>query len=1033
MADVFISYSRKDIAFARLLHSSLRENEFEPWIDWQDIPPSADWLAEVYEAIEQAETFVFIISETSVVSEICELEIAHASQHNKRLIPIVINDIDPQIVPAQLAALNWIFFREGDEFSKPIQDLVDALQTDQDWVKGHTRYLNRALEWERREHARGSLLRGRDLEEAETWLFQAEEKDPHPTALHSQFVLASRQDVTRRQRTTLGAILAVLSIAIVLGLVAWTQRNAAIRDEHKRATAEVLAVEESHVRATAAIQAVSEAQLRATALSEAETQKLIAEQQRDIALSRQLAAQAMVLLDEIDLSLLLSVQALKIEDSREARSSLLYGLLHRRHLERIYHSELEVALGILAISPDGNLVAAGSEDGKIVLWDWAAREKLGAPLEGHTGEIISLVFSPDSRALVSVDQYGTIVFWLLETRRSLERVLEADASELTILQFNSRGDILASASGSAVQIWNTSTGQALGEPVIMPEGVVASVAFSPDQEIIAVGYRREFEFVVDSRRFFGEEEDPQIPLDAPLGFTVLWDIQTLEMIGEPVIGSEKDGGVTSLAFSSDGAMLAMGSPYGADWDASNPLRGSVRLRDVSTLEKIGYGHLAHYSGVKDLTFSPDGMWLASSDGQSISLQVQREELKFREVDEFPTNPEASSLTFGPDNRTLITGGADGALYLWDLVDRKAVLHQLLEDSRDYSKIAFSPDGSLLVGAGCGESDDDKCIRVHIQAWDMSSLQPLEEPLEHDAYSVTCLVFSPDGTTLATGSYDPLITLSDVRSRDTIAQFDPGHIREVRSLAFSPDGTLLASGGWGSEEAPALVLWDLSGTEPEVHFARYDVENIKALAFSLDGTLLVVGHADLEEPILLFDVSTGDRVGALLHPWIDEALGSFVNGLAFNPDGSLLASAHTDNTVVLWNMSDREILGLPIRGFARDVTQVAFSPDGSMLVTGRDDNTTIKGGYTIQLWDVASRQPVGPALPGNNPNSVRSLAISPDGKYLAARVWEGIELWEFSLESWQEHACRIANRNLTLGEWEELMGDKPYTKTCPDLP
>ena len=83
MSDVFISYSRTDIAFARLLHNALQEHEFETWIDWQDIPPSADWLAEVYEAIEGADTFMFVISDTSVSSEICSLEVAHAVQNHK--------------------------------------------------------------------------------------------------------------------------------------------------------------------------------------------------------------------------------------------------------------------------------------------------------------------------------------------------------------------------------------------------------------------------------------------------------------------------------------------------------------------------------------------------------------------------------------------------------------------------------------------------------------------------------------------------------------------------------------------------------------------------------------------------------------------------------------------------------------------------------------------------------------------------------------------------------------------------------------
>ena len=66
MSDVFISYSRKDIAFARLLNKALEESELETWIDWQDIPTSADWLTEVYEAAQAADIFIFLISDTSV-------------------------------------------------------------------------------------------------------------------------------------------------------------------------------------------------------------------------------------------------------------------------------------------------------------------------------------------------------------------------------------------------------------------------------------------------------------------------------------------------------------------------------------------------------------------------------------------------------------------------------------------------------------------------------------------------------------------------------------------------------------------------------------------------------------------------------------------------------------------------------------------------------------------------------------------------------------------------------------------------------
>lgn len=167
MTDVFISYSRKDIAFAKLLHQALKENDLETWIDWQDIPPSADWLAEIYEAIEQADTFVFIISETSLASDVCGYEIAHATQHNKRLIPIVISDIEAGKVPKELAVLNWIFFEEnGEKFTRAVDDLVTAITVDQAWVKAHTRLENRALEWEKKDQDSGTLLRGGDLEVA---------------------------------------------------------------------------------------------------------------------------------------------------------------------------------------------------------------------------------------------------------------------------------------------------------------------------------------------------------------------------------------------------------------------------------------------------------------------------------------------------------------------------------------------------------------------------------------------------------------------------------------------------------------------------------------------------------------------------------------------------------------------------------------------------------------------------------------------------------------------------------------------------
>lgn len=133
MSDVFISYSRLDIDFVRYLLDQLTAHDREPWADWQDILPTADWLAEIHTGIEAADSFLFIISPDSVASEICSLEIEHTVKHNKRLIPVAWKDADN--VHQVMLAHNWLFLREADDFNANLELLIDALDTDLDYVR----------------------------------------------------------------------------------------------------------------------------------------------------------------------------------------------------------------------------------------------------------------------------------------------------------------------------------------------------------------------------------------------------------------------------------------------------------------------------------------------------------------------------------------------------------------------------------------------------------------------------------------------------------------------------------------------------------------------------------------------------------------------------------------------------------------------------------------------------------------------------------------------------------------------------------
>ncbi len=118
------SYSRKDKPFVQQLHQSLEAEGRDAWVDWEGIPLTADWWAEIQAGIEAADTFVFIISPNSAASQVCGQEIDHAVEHNKRIVPIVYHDVRPKDLPETLTHLNWIFCRESDDFDSAFKGLM---------------------------------------------------------------------------------------------------------------------------------------------------------------------------------------------------------------------------------------------------------------------------------------------------------------------------------------------------------------------------------------------------------------------------------------------------------------------------------------------------------------------------------------------------------------------------------------------------------------------------------------------------------------------------------------------------------------------------------------------------------------------------------------------------------------------------------------------------------------------------------------------------------------------------------------------
>src|SRR5215475_2994344 len=171
---VFISYSRDDLMFADQLEATLRIGGFDTTLDRHGIHAGEEWQPRLGALIRNADTVVFVLTPSSAKSKICEWEVEEARRLGKRIMPVVPSPLGDAQTPAGLAALNYIFFynepkRPGSSYGAGLLDLVEGLKTDLEWLREHTRLLQRATEWEAGGRPRNRLLSGGDIAAAKAW------------------------------------------------------------------------------------------------------------------------------------------------------------------------------------------------------------------------------------------------------------------------------------------------------------------------------------------------------------------------------------------------------------------------------------------------------------------------------------------------------------------------------------------------------------------------------------------------------------------------------------------------------------------------------------------------------------------------------------------------------------------------------------------------------------------------------------------------------------------------------------------------
>ena len=341
-------------------------------------------------------------------------------------------------------------------------------------------------------------------------------------------------------------------------------------------------------------------------------------------------------------------------------------------------------------------------------------------------------------------------------------------------------------------------------------------------------------------------------------------------------------------------------------------------------------------------------------------------------------------------RDAVTGGNTVAALKFSLV------HTLTGHQGVVAAVAFSPDGSLLAtGSWDGTA----------KLWEVSSGKEVRT-LTHHKMAVVSVAFSPDGRLLAVGSDDTTVTLWDVATGRLLHTLD-GHGSYVLSVAFSPDGRLLAS----SEAHGKIKLWDAASGQL-VRSLEGQTMAVHCLAFSPDGQQLASGSRDAT--IAFWEVASGKRLRT-----VKIGPGQYyVYSIALSPDGRRLASGSTAGGMRMWDVGTGECVWIDSIGNTQPyIWPLTFGADGRWIVSGN-------GPGLVQFWDAANGKKLG-ELAGHTAG-IEGVAVSRDGRWVASASDDNTaKLWR------SQDAPRAQSQDQARAQTEAKSAPRPYDRK-PDL-
>jgi WD40 repeat protein/serine/threonine protein kinase len=571
--------------------------------------------------------------------------------------------------------------------------------------------------------------------------------------------------------------------------------------------------------------------------------------------------------------------------------------------------ETNDASGSVALSPDGKLLAFGTRNHGVKLWDIPShRESSNFPGVFGNGWFSVLAFSPDGRSLAASSDKPEVVVWDVTAKRFSKVLRGGHSAFISSLAFSPDGQIVATGSfDNTVRLWSLSSGQPISPPLIGHQLTIQSLAFSPNGTLLA-----------------------SASWDHTIG---IWDVSRQRQIAHLTNHSQL---VTSVTFSTSQNILASSSTDfsirlwdTSRWEQVDILRGSpdeiwslVFLSDGKTLVSGGKdGTIRTWSGVPksrkpELLQRPEDAEGVGGVSGTLSNPV---------VSAYRMQRPHDAQEWGVCGGVVYCASADGTITYWNA----ATFHQVgkypwpVEDHNNSVARDFSPGGKLVWANQQSE----------VVVWDLAAGRQLAR-LPWVAGTAKFLKISPDEKTLVGGAPESrILTVWDLESIREIAtlpklgESDPAargsRVNAVDVVRFSNDSRLFAYGNWNG----TIEVWNLSSKERLGNWPLHQ-EPVSGLAFMPDGKRLVSVSTDATARIL--NIETGEQ-----EPPFARALNTF-DCVAVALDGQRVVAATSDGFLKVWNVITRqEVATLELSRHsagADDVVALQFlPPDGNTLV------------------------------------------------------------------------------------------------------